>query len=115
MDQVVVLMLRDIEAADQFRLHQLALDHHLGEVNEEIQYGEIALPHSEAECLHVEPVPGKHAHLVTPDRIGRWPASTHIGSVDDVVVHESGRMDQFHHRSQPDRSVAGFPASPGGQ
>jgi hypothetical protein len=73
-DQVVVLGLAD-GAAQLLNLQQLALDHLLGEADEQVEHAQVLLFQRHLEGLHVEPVAGQHAFFVAPGGVGRGPAA----------------------------------------
>ena len=95
-----------MQLAEFLDLQQLAFDHLLREFDEGIEDGEVALCDGNLERLHVEPVSGEHALRVAPLRIGRRTPAADLRIVDDVVVHQRGRMDDLDHRSKADRSLA---------
>ena len=63
----------DVDAADALELQQLALHHHLGQPDQQVENVEIALPQRDLEGLHVEPVARQHAGVVAPLHVGRGP------------------------------------------
>ena len=115
MDEFVILLFSDVDSSDQVRLQQLALNHHLGQVGENVEDAETALAQCDGEGLHVKPVTGQHADLVAPQLVRRRVAAAHLRAVDDIVMHQRCGMDDLHHGSHADRPVAMFPASAGRQ
>ena len=109
-DQVVVLGFGD-QAAEGLGLQQLALDHLLGEADEQVEHLEVALLERDAEGLHVEPVAGEHAAGVAPGGVGGGPAAAGVGRVDDVVVDQGGGVDHLHYGAQPDAATAAIAKS----
>ena len=103
-DQIVILGLGD-SLAQLLNLQQLALDHLLGQSDQQLQHAEVLLFKRHLECLHVEPVSGQHALFVAPGGIGRGPAAPGVRRVDDVVVHQRSGMHHFHDRAQADRPL----------
>jgi hypothetical protein len=55
-DQFHVVSFCDRDLADAFELQQFALDHHLRQIDQQIQHREAALPHRHLKRLHVQPV-----------------------------------------------------------
>ena len=76
--------------AEFLHLEELALDHLLGEGDEEVEDVEVALGEGGVEGLHVEPVAGEDAFGVAPGGVGGGAAAASVGLVDDVVVDEGG-------------------------
>ena len=93
--------------AEPLDLQQFAFDHGLGQIDERVEDVKIALLHGDLEGLHVEPVAGEDALGVAPLRVGCGTAAARLGFVDDVVVDQRRGVDDFHHRSQLDRALAG--------
>ena len=88
-------------------LQQLALDHLLGQADQQVEHAQVLLFQSHLEGLHVEPVAGQHAFLVAPGGVGRRPPAARVGAVDNVVVHQRRGVHHLHHRAQPDGALAG--------
>ena len=63
---------------------------------------EIALLEGDLEGLHVEPVARQHRGVVSPEHVRRGPPAAGLGDVDDVVVHQRGRVDHLDHGRQAD-------------
>ncbi len=60
----------DIDAADALQLQQLALHHHLGQPDQQVEDLEIPLAQRDLERLHVKPVARQHASVIAP--LARW-------------------------------------------
>ena len=99
-------MLGHVDAAQQVHLHQLALDHHLGQVDQQVKNVEIPLAQRQAERLHVEPVAREDARLISPAMVGRRPAAAYFGVVDHIVMNKGRGVNNFDDRRQPDRRLA---------
>ena len=87
-------------------LQQLALDHLLGEADEQIENAQVALFERHLEGLHVKPVAGQHAFFVAPGGVGRGAAAAGVGAVDDVVVDQRGGVHHLDHRAEADGALA---------
>jgi len=85
----------DVDAADFFELEEFAFDHFLGEIDEDVEDVEIALLQGDVERLHVEPVAGENAAMIAPAGVGGGAAAAGVGAVDDVVVDQSGTVEEF--------------------
>ena len=105
MDEFEVLLHAD-GLAEPLNLQQLAFDHRLGQVDECIEDGEVALLHCDLEGLHVEPVAGQHALGVAPLRVGCRTSAPGLRLVDDVVVHQGGGVNDLHHSAELDGALA---------
>ena len=64
------------------------------------KHAEVAFLEGHLERLHVEPIAGQDAAMVSPARVGRRPAAARIGAIDHVVVDEGGAMDQLDDGAQ---------------
>ena len=84
------------------QLQQLAFDHVLSEVDENIENLEIALAQGHFKGLHVKPVPCKHAHMIAPASIGAGATTASVGTVDHVVVNKGGAVDQLDDGAEAD-------------
>ncbi len=93
--------------AELLDLQQLALDHLLGERDEQVEHAEVALLERGGEGLHVEPVAGEHAFGVAPGGVGGGAAAAGVGLVDDVVVDEGGGVQHLDHGAEPDAAASG--------
>ena len=113
-DQIEVLVERDT-FSQLFNLQELAFDHLLGQVNEHVQDAEVTFLHRDFESLHVEPVAGQHALGVPPLRVGRRTSAPRLGFVNNVVVHERRRVDDFYHCAQPHGPAPGVSEELGGK
>ena len=87
-------------------LQQLALDHLLGEADEQVEHAQVALFERHFESLHVEPVAGQNALLVAPGGVGGRPAAARVGAVNNVVVDQRGRVHHLDHRAKANSAVA---------
>ena len=87
-------------------LQQLAFDHVLREVDQDVEDREIALAQRHLERLHVQPVAGEHAHVIAPASVGAGASAARLRAVDHVVVDQRGAVDHLHHRAQPNRALA---------
>ena len=87
-------------------LEQLALDHLLGERDEEVEDAEVALFEGGGEGLHVEPVAGEDALGVAPGGVGGGAAAAGVGLVDDVVVDEGGGVEHLDDGAEADAASA---------
>ena len=105
-NEVEVLLLVD-EVAELLDLEQLALDHLLGERDEEIEDVEVSFFERGGEGLHVEPVAGEDALGVAPGGVGGGAAATNVGLVDDVVVNEGGGVEHFNDGAEADAAGGG--------
>ena len=85
----------DVDAADFFELEEFAFDHFLGEIDEDVEDAEIAFLQGDVEGLHVEPVAGEDAAMIAPAGVGGGAAAAGVGAVDDVVVNQSGAVEEF--------------------
>ncbi len=81
-------------------LHHLTLDHVLREVDENVQDLEVAFLERHLKRLHVQPVAGQHAAMISPARICRGPPAARVGAVDHIVVYQGGTVNQFDHGTQ---------------
>ncbi len=98
--QIQHVLLAQIHPPQAGELQQFALNHVLGELDEDVQDAEIAFLEGHLERLHVEPIPGQDAAMVSPARVGRRPAAARIGAVDHVVMDEGGAVDQLDDGAQ---------------
>ena len=87
-------------------LQQLALDHLLGQADQQVEHAQVLLFQRHLEGLHVKPVAGQHAFLVAPGGVGRRAAAAHVRAVDNVVVDQRRRVHHLHHRAQADGALA---------
>ena len=85
----------DVDTSDFFELEEFAFDHFLGEIDQDIEDVEIAFLQGDVEGLHVEPVAGEDAAMIAPAGVGGGTAAASVGTVDDVVVNESGAVKEF--------------------
>jgi len=90
------ILLGDLQAADLGQLNQLAFDHLLGEVDQDIEHVKIAFFQGDLERLHIEPIPCQNAPVIAPARVGGRTATTCIGAVDDVIVNEGSAVEKFN-------------------
>jgi hypothetical protein len=100
--QFHAVRLGHVHAADAVELHEFALDHDLGKPDQQVERGEVPLPQGDLERLHVQPVAGQHAGMVAPLGVSRRAAAARPRGVDNVVVHQRGRVDQLDHGAQVD-------------
>jgi hypothetical protein len=91
--------------AELLHLQQLALDHLLGERDEQVEDAEVALFEGGGEGLHVEPVAGEDALGVAPGGVGGGAAAAGVGLVDDVVVDEGGGVEHLDDGAEADAGV----------
>ena len=91
-----------VDAADALQLQEFAFHHHLGQADQQIQHVETALAQGNLEGLHVHPVAGQHAGVITPLDVGGGAAAARLRGIDDVVMDQRCRMNQFHDRAQLD-------------
>ena len=98
-DEIEVFLERD-RLAEPLDLQEFAFDHLLGEVDQGIEDGEVALCDGDLEGLHVEPVAGEDALGVAPLRVGGGAAAAGLGFVDDVVVHQRRGVDDLDDGAQ---------------
>jgi len=103
----------DVDAADFFELEEFAFDHFLGEIDEDVEDVEIALLQGDVERLHVEPVAGENAAMIAPAGVGGGAAAAGVGAVDDVVVDQSGTVEEFDYGGKFD-GAAGVAFASGG-
>src|ERR1700674_5815100 len=92
-------VLGDVDAADFFELQEFAFDHFLREIDQDIEDVEIAFLQGDMEGLHVEPIAGEDAAMIAPAGIGGRAAAASVGAVDDIVVNESGAVEEFDYAS----------------
>ena len=92
--------------AQPLDLQQFAFDHGLGQFDERVENGEVALLHRDFEGLHVEPVAGEHALGVAPLRVGGGTAAARLRFVDDVVVDQGRGVNDLDHRAQLDGAMS---------
>ena len=85
----------DVHAADFGELQEFAFDHLLREINEDIEYMEIALFKGDLERLHIEPIAGENAAMIAPARIGGGASAAGVGAVNHIVVDEGGAVEEF--------------------
>ncbi len=85
-------------------LHHFAFHHVLRQVDQDVQNLEIALLQRHLERLHVQPIAGQHAAMISPARIGRRPAPARVGAVDHVVMNQRGAVDQLDDGAQAHRA-----------
>ena len=97
------------------QLQQFALDHGLGQGNQEVQDLEIALRQGNVKGLHVKPIAGQHTQVVAPAGIGGEAPAAGVRFVNHVVVNERGGVDELHHRAQPNRRLPLEAAQFGGE
>jgi hypothetical protein len=81
-------------------LDELPFDHVLREFDEHIEDSEIALGKSHLERLHVEPVAGKHAAVISPSRVGGGTPAARVGAINDIVVNQRRGVNQLDDRAQ---------------
>src|SRR5262249_41216229 len=79
---------------------ELAFHHLLGEIDQLVENPEISLLDGNLERLHVEPIAGKDALGVSPLSVGCGTATARGGFVNDVVMDQRGRVNDFYHASQ---------------
>src|ERR1700722_13495826 len=92
----------NIHAADFRELQKFAFDHFLGQVDQDIEDAEISLFERHLKRLHVEPVAGENAAMITPARIRGRAATARIGAVDDVIVNQRRAVKEFDDRGELD-------------
>ncbi len=88
--------------AELLDLEELALDHLLGERDEEVEDVEVAFFEGGREGLHVEPITGEDAFGIAPGGVGGGTAAADVGFVDDVVVDEGGGVEHFDDGAEAD-------------
>ncbi len=94
------------QLSELFHLQQFAFDHLLRQFDQRVENAEVSLLHRHFESLHVEPVAGQHAFRVAPLRVRGGAAAARLGFVNNVVMHQRGRMNNLDDRAQPHRSPA---------
>ncbi len=96
-------------------MQQLALDHVLREIDENVQNAEITFLKRHLKRLHVKPIAGQHAAMIPPAGIRGGPAASRVGAIDDIVVDQRGAMNQFHDGAQPHSGSAAVARVSGGK
>src|SRR5580704_3730324 len=46
--------------------------------------------------------------MIAPDGVRGRPATARFGDIDDIVVHQRGRVDHFHNGGHANRAIANF-------
>ena len=78
----------------------------LCEADEQVEHAQVALLERHLEGLHVKPVAGQDAFLVTPICVCGGAAAAHVGAVDDVVVDQRSGVQHLDDRAQTNGSLA---------
>ena len=104
-----------INLTETGELQEFAFDHVLREVNQNIENGEITFAQGHFERLHVEPVAGKDAHVISPASIGAGAAAAGIGAVNHVIVDQRGAVDHFDHGAETNGAFAAISGRASGQ
>ncbi len=99
------ILLGQIHSAQLGQLHKLAFHHVLRQFDQHVQDFEIALGQRHLKRLHVQPVAGQHAAMVSPAGIGRGTPAPRVRAINHIVMDQSGAVDQFNDRAQTDRAV----------
>ena len=107
-DQLHVVGFGDADFADALQLQQLALHHHLGEVDQQVENREATLAQGYLERLHIEPVAGQHGGMIAPHHIDRRASAPRLGHVDYVVMHQGRGVDHFHDSGHANQAWIGF-------
>src|ERR1019366_9529381 len=113
-NEVEVFLFVD-EMAELLHLQQLALDHLLGEGDEQVEDAEVAFFEGGGEGLHVEPVAGQDALGIAPCGVGGGTAAAEFGLVDDVVVDQGGGVEHLDDGAETDARMAGAAECFGGE
>src|SRR5262249_21713077 len=98
-DEIKMLVERDA-LAEFLHLQELAFDHLLREVDQFVENLEVAFLDGDLESLHIKPVTGENALGVAPLRVGRRTAAASWSFVDDVIVNQCGRVNDFYHAAE---------------
>src|SRR5262249_23804115 len=98
-----------INTANLRELNQFAFDHLLGEINQDIENAEIALFERHLKRLHVQPIAGKHAAVISPARIRRRATAPRVRAVNHIIMNQRCTVQQFHHSSETNRSFSATP------
>ena len=112
-DDVEVLGLVDVDDAVLRQLVNLALDHAQRHVAEHADDVHRVLREGHRHRLDVEEVARQHRDVVAPLGVHGLAPAPHVGIVDDVVVHQRGRVDELDHRGIEDGLGAGVAAQTG--
>ena len=96
-----MLVLRDIGIAVHTQLEQFSLDHLARHIGQNVEYLEMPFPQREEERGHIQPVSHQDGDFIPPLGIDGRLATTNLGIVDDIVMHQRGRMNHFDDRTKP--------------
>ena len=77
-------------------LQHFAFAQTVGGVGERLHDFEVARAYHHLKRAGIEKVAHKDGRAVTPTSIGRFTAASHFALVDDIVVHERGRVKNFN-------------------
>ena len=113
-DDVEVLFLVDVRVAILGELIQLALDHLQRHVAQHADDLERVVRQGHRHRLDVQIVAEQHRDVVAPARMHRQAPAPQVGVVDDVVVDQRGRVDEFDDGGVQHRPIALIPAQPRG-
>jgi hypothetical protein len=98
--QIQNVLFAQIHASEARKLQQFPVDHILCEVDQNIQDSEITFLERHLEGLHVKPVAGQHAAMISPARIGGGPPTPRIGAINHIVMDQRGAVNQLDHGAQ---------------
>jgi len=96
-------------------LQHLALRNGIGGIRQHFHDPHAAHGHHDLESSGVQKVPHEHARRVAELGIGRLAAAPQFGFVDDVVMQERGRMNEFHDGCEFHMMLAAIAGRPGGK
>ena len=113
-NQVEVFIERN-QLAQLLHLKQFALYHLLRQIDERVQNAEVALLDRNLEPLHIQPVTRQHAFRIAPLRVGCRPPAPGVGFVNNVIMHQRGRVNDLHHRAQSNRAASSIVKQFGGE
>ncbi len=105
-DDVEVLFLGDAGVAVLRQLIQLAFDHPQRDVAEQADDVELVVRERHRHRLDVQIVAEQDRDVVAPARVHGQTAAAQVRVVDDVVVDERRRVDEFDHRRVENRAIA---------
>src|SRR5262249_45093656 len=104
------IILGHVDAPDFFELKQLAFDHFLREIDENVEDAKIALFESHLKGLHVQPVARQDAAMVPPARICRRTPAPGRRAVDHIIVNQRRAMQQLDYGGQTYRTRTALPS-----
>ena len=88
------------------QLQDLTFSDHIGRIGKHLEHPQALARHHHLESARIEEVADQHAGRIAEHRIGGRLAAAQRGFIDDIVMQQGRRMDEFDHRCELEAIVA---------